>query len=152
MGFFKGIGKFIKKNVNIKTAIKTVGKAGALLPGVGGVIGGTIGQLQDAHYAKKEQREAEAQALVEQASQNMGQATGTIAGQFLSKTAQNAYANASEEVKAGLGKVGANVADHTIKEWFKKHWKLIVGFAVGLPLLIWGAKKAFAKKTRYRRK
>jgi hypothetical protein len=136
MGFFKGIGKFIKKNVNIKTAIKGVGQAGSLIPGVGGVVAGTIGQLQDAHYAKKEQRQAEANALVEQAAQNLGSAGGTIAGQFASKTLQNAYANASDEVKAGLGKVGANVADHTIKEWFKKHWKLVVGLGLGIPLII----------------
>lgn len=145
MGFFKGIGKFIKKNVNIKTAIKGVGQLGSSIPGVGGVIAGTIGQLQDAHYAKKEAREQEAQLLAEQAGANLGNAGGTIAGQVLSTALQNGYTKASDEVKSGLGKVGANVADHTIKEWIKKHKWLLVGVGLGLPLVIWGAVKLFRR-------
>lgn len=136
MGFFKGIGKLIKKNVNFKTLVKVGAQGLGTLPGVGGVAGGVISNLQDAHEAKRAQRSDEAQMKLQQASSGAGKAVGSLAGQFASQTLQKAYDQAGNEIKDGIGKVGAEVANSSIKQWFKKHWKAVGGIVVGLVAVI----------------
>lgn len=136
MGFFKGIGRLIKKNVNFHTLVKVGGQALGSLPGIGGLAGGVISNLQDAHDAKKQQRNDEADQYVQNASASAGRGLGTIGGKFASQTLQKAYATAGDEVKDGLGKVGSEVANSTIKQWFKKHWKAVAGIGVGTVTVI----------------
>jgi hypothetical protein len=132
MSFFKGLSKVVKKNVNFKTLVKVAGKASSLIPGVGGQVSEVVSGMQQAHQEKKAGRQAEAQALVEQAAQTAGNALGSNAGKFISKTAKVAYDTAGNEVKEGAGKVGASVVDSTIKEWFKKHWWHVLAVIAGL--------------------
>ncbi|MGL2964654.1 hypothetical protein ACSVH2_12600 [Flavobacterium sp. RSB2_4_14] len=147
MSFFKGIGKMIKKNVNFHTLVKVAGQGLSMVPGVGGVAGGVIQNLQEAHDAKKQANEEQAQQAIQEAANQAGTAGGTIAGQFITKTMTKAYDSAGAEIKTGLGKVGAEVANSTIKEWFKKHWKAVVGGVVGLVVVIVGAVKIFGHKS-----
>jgi uncharacterized protein YjbJ (UPF0337 family) len=132
MSFFSGAKKMIKKNVNFKTLVKVGTMASGLVPVIGGSLQTTMGSLVDAHNAKKAGRQAEAQAKLQEAADTAGNAIGSNAATFISKTAKKAYDTASEEVKAGAGQVGASVLDSTINEWFKNHWKLIAGIAGGL--------------------
>lgn len=155
MGFFKGIGKMIKKNVNFKTLVKVGAQGLGTLPGVGGIAGGVISNLQDAHEAKRAHNAEVAQAKLEQASNSAGGALGSLGGKFASQTLQKAYDTAGNEVKDGLGKVGAEVANSTIKQWFKKHWKAVVGILAGVITIIVVAVRWFGhkghKKPTYRR-
>ena len=136
MSFFKGIGKLIKKNVNFHTLVKVAGQGLSFVPGVGGVAGGVISSLQEAHDAKRANNEAQTQQALENASTQAGNAGGTIAGQFISKTMQKSYDSAGSEIKIGMGKIGSEIANSTIKQWFKKHWKAVAGGLAGLLLLI----------------
>ena len=155
MSFFKGIGKMIKKNVNFHTLVKVAGQGLTMLPGVGGIAGGVVQNLQEAHDAKKQMNNEASQQAIQNASTLAGQAGGTIAGQFASQTMQKAYDSAGNEIKQGIGKVGAEVANSSIKEWFKKHWKAVAGGVAGLIVLIVVAVRAFghrgAKKPAFRR-
>jgi hypothetical protein len=154
MGFFKGIGNMIKRNVNFHTLVKVAGQGLSMVPGVGGIAGGVIQNLQEAHDAKKQMDEEQSQAAIEQAAQSAGNAGGTIAGQFISKTMAKAYDSAGVEVKQGIGKVGSEVANSAIKEWFKKHWKAVAGGVVGLAVIIFTAVKLghrVHKKPTFRR-
>ena len=135
MSFFKGLTKVVKKNVNFKTFVKVAGKAAAFIPVVGATAGSVVEGLQASHSAKKQGRQAEAEALVEQSANQAGTAVGTIAGQFASKTASQAYRTASDSFKEGTGQVGAQIVDSTISEWFKKH-KTKVFIALG-GLFLW---------------
>jgi len=146
MGFFKGIGKMIKKNVNFHTLVKVGAQGLSMVPGVGGIAGGVIQNLQDAHDAKKAANDEQAQIALDNASTQAGNAIGTNAGKFLAKTAQKAYDAAGNEIQSGLGKVGAEVANQSIKEWFKAHWKAVAGGVVGLVVIIVGANRLFAHK------
>lgn len=148
MGFFKGIGKMIKKNVNFKTLVKTAGQGLSFVPGVGGIAGQVITDLQSAHEAKRAGQAEQAQEYTASAAQKVGKKVGSIAGQFGSQVLNNTLNSAGEEINVGLGKLGANVADNAIKEWFKKHWKTLVGGVVGVVALVFLAKRFMGNKRR----
>lgn len=135
MSFFKGISSSVNKNVSFHNLVKVVGKGASFVPGVGGVASNVVETMQSAHDAKKANRRAEAQALVESAGNQAGAYVGTQAGQFVAVAGNRALESANKEVKEGLGKAGASVADMGIKEWFKKHWWHVGAVLLGLFLL-----------------
>ncbi|MBB4803904.1 hypothetical protein HNP37_003984 [Flavobacterium nitrogenifigens] len=146
MGFFKNIGKAIKKNVSFKNLVKVATPIMGAIPIVGGTVQNISQKLQDAHEAKKEAQnaqneydrqvaEANAEALRLQALQTAGQTVGAVAGagtQIFSKAVtEGAYAGLGAGTQQGLGTVGAEIADSTISAWFKKHWKhILIGLSV----------------------
>ncbi|OXA95985.1 hypothetical protein B0A75_18135 [Flavobacterium oncorhynchi] len=146
MGFFKNIGKAIKKNVSFKNLVKIATPIMGAIPIVGGAVQNVSQKLQDAHQAKKDAQnaqneydrqvaEANALALQQQAYQTAGQTIGAGvnagASMFAKGVTEGMYAGASTGVKEGLGTVGAEVADSTIKAWFKKHWKhILIGLSI----------------------
>lgn len=146
MGFFKNIGKAIKKNVSFKNLVKVATPVLGALPFVGGTVQNVVGGLSAAHEEKKaaeraqseydrQVAEANAQALQQQTLAYAGQAVGAIAGAgaglFSKGVTEGVYNGASQGVKDGLGTVGASVADSTIKAWFTKHWKhILIGLSV----------------------
>ena len=153
MGFFKKIGKAIKKNVSFKNLVKIATPIMGAIPIVGGSLQNISEGAQAAHQAKKDARdaqneydrqvaEAKAQALEQQAYTTAGQTVGAVANaggnMFAKAVTEGAYAGLSNGAKQGLGTVGAEVADHTLAAWFKKHWKhiLIALSVVGLILLL----------------
>lgn len=128
MSFFKGIKSGIKKNVSFHNLVKVVGKASSFIPGVGGLTSNVVETMQSAHDAKKANRREEAKMLVDNASSQVGDYAGTQAGQFISNAGNKALDSANYQIKQGLGKAGASVADMSIKEWFKMHWlHLVIG-------------------------
>lgn len=135
MGFFKKIGQGIKratKQISFHNAVKL---ASVAVPGIGGSI---IAQLQEAHDAKKAQNEAEAQQALDNAAANTNtlvQDFGTKVVSGLPSTTKNVLANA-----------GSDVADATIKVWFKKHWKAVTGIAVGVLAVIFTVVKLGHRK------
>lgn len=129
MGFFKNIGSMIKRNVNFHTLVKVAGQGVSMLPGVGGLAGGVIQNLQAAHDAKLEQNEADSQQAIADAAAN----TNTIASQYASQVVKGLPAAAQK----GIANAGADVADATITVWFKRNWKKVVGGAVAFFALIW---------------
>jgi hypothetical protein len=146
MGFFKNIGKAIKKNVSFKNLVKVATPIMGAIPIVGGTVQNVSQKLQDAHQAKKDAQnaqneydkqvaEANAIALQNQAYQTAGQAVGAVAnsgGQIFAKAVtEGAYAGLGTGAQQGLGTVGAEIADSTITAWFKKHWKhILIGLSV----------------------
>lgn len=152
MGFFKNIGKAIKKGVK-QISLKNVVKVASSFDPTG-IVGG----IQQAHEIKKQERAEQdaarkeelayqAQVLAEQAAQKVGTVTGTLAGQFGKTVLQETYNGLDKGFKAGAGVVAANVADEGIKAWFKKHWqKLAIG--VGALVAVVLAWRYFRKPKR----
>ncbi|MEA9415919.1 hypothetical protein [Flavobacterium sp. PL02] len=146
MGFFKKIGKAIKKNVSFKNLVKVATPIMGAIPFAGGMIQNTVEGFSAAHQAKKDAQnaqneydrqvaEANAEALRQQtlayAGQNVGAIVGSGAQSFAKGITEGIYNGASTGVKQGLGTVGAEVADHTISAWFKKHWKhILIGLSI----------------------
>lgn len=134
MGFFKNIGKAIKKGVkqiSFKNAVKVVS---SLDPS--GIIGG----ISQAHELEKQakaeanaQKAYEAQILAQEAAAKVGTVTGTLAGQVGKTILEETYNGMNAGFKQGAGVVAANVADEGIKAWFKKHWKKL---AIGVGALV----------------
>lgn len=146
MGFFKNIGKGIKKNVSFKNLVKVATPIMGAIPIVGGTVQNISQKLQDANQAKKdaqnaqneydrqvaEAREAELKA---QAYATAGNTVGAVVNSgaqlFAKGVTEGAYAGLSTGAQQGLGTVGAEVADRTIAAWFKKHWKhILIGLGV----------------------
>lgn len=153
MGFFKSIGKAVKKNVSFKNLVKVATPLMGAIPFAGGTLQSIATNASAAHEAKKDAQNAqneydrqvaEQNALVaqQQVYQNAGKMVGAIAGAggqiFTQAVTEGAYAGISTGAKNGLGIVGAEVADSTISAWFKKHWKhILIGLSViGLIYLI----------------
>lgn len=153
MGFFKNIGKAIKKNVSFKNLVKVATPIMGAIPFVGGTVQNISEKLQESHEAKKAQQNAQneydrqvaeqqAQFAQQQAYQLAGQTVGAVANAgsqlFAKSVTEGAYAGLSTGSKQGLGTVGAEIADSTITAWFKKHWKhILIGLSViGLIYLI----------------
>ncbi|WP_286968249.1 hypothetical protein [Flavobacterium sp. UBA4854] len=146
MGFFKSIGKAIKKNVSFKNLVKVATPIMGAIPIVGGAVQNISQNLQDSHEAKKAAQNAQneydrqvaeqlAQQKANEAYQIAGQTVGAVAnsgGQIFAKAVtEGAYAGLGTGAQQGLGTVGAEVADSTIKAWFKKHWKhILIGLSV----------------------
>ncbi|SHL70519.1 hypothetical protein [Flavobacterium saccharophilum] len=142
MGFFKNIGKAIKKNVSFKNLVKVATPIMGAIPFVGGTVQNISEGLQASHEAKKQaQAQNNAQAAYDaeqlrlQTLQYAGQQVGAIANagsqMFAKGITEGAYAGTSSGIKDGLGTVGAEVADSTIKAWFLKHWKhILIGLSI----------------------
>ena len=156
MSFYKGIAQAVKKNVSFKNLVKIGTMASAYIPMVGPSVQGVMSGMSAAHESKKQGKKAQAQAQIEQASQIASQAIVSNGAQFLNKTAKKVYDSAPQAIQEGAGQVGASVIDSSIKEWFKEHWKLLVGITVGIIGLIFivpmlkGSNRRPALKTRYR--
>jgi hypothetical protein len=139
MGFFKKIGTAIKKNVSFKNLVKVATPLLGAIPIAGGFVQNTVQGLSDANQAKKDaknaQQQADAQAQQNQvlayAGQNIGAVANAGASMFAKGVTEGAYAGVNTGVTTGLGVVGADVADSTIKAWFTKHWKhILIGLSV----------------------
>lgn len=152
MGFFSGIGNLIKKNVNFHTLVKVAGQAASFIPVVGSQVGGVIQGLQDAHDAKIQQREADAQQALADAGANAGQAGGILAGNFAKNAIPNFVQGASAGTKEGIATAGSTVANMTIKQWFKDHWQAVVGGTIGLITVIVISVRMFGHHGAHHRK
>ena len=142
MGFFKKIGKAIKKNVSFKNLVKIATPVMGAIPFVGGQVQNISEGLQASHEAKKQAKrdnDAQALAMAEQQQQQIlsyaGQSAGAVVGAgaqtFFQGVTEGAYNGTSKGVKQGLGTVGADIADSTLMAWLKKHWKhLLIGLGV----------------------
>lgn len=109
MGFFKKIGKTIKKatkQISLKNAIK-----------IGGMFDptGLVSGIQDAHYAKKAGDAERANEMAMQAGQNAVQ------------YATNNNTIFGSAVKGVTGQIGATAVDNTASVWLKNNWwKLLI--------------------------
>lgn len=146
MGFFKSIGKAIKKNVSFKNLVKVATPIMGAIPFAGGALQSISENAQASHQAKKDAKNAQneydrqvaeqqAQLAQQNAYQTAGQLVGSVAQagtQIFSKAVtEGAYAGLGTGSQQGLGTIGAEVADSTIKAWFKKHWKhILIGLSV----------------------
>lgn len=149
MGFFKKIGKAIKKNVSFKNLVKVATPLMGAIPIAGGLVQSISENAQAAHQAKKDAEalkaqgdyqaaqdaEMRAQALQVQVASATSAGLGAVANagsQMLAKgISEGAWAGTSTGVKQTLGNVGADIADNTITAWFKKHWKhILIGLTV----------------------
>jgi len=149
MGFFKNIGKSIKK-VTKQISFKNVVKLGAMaVPGIGGSI---IGNLQAQHEQKKADAQAQADANRAQAEYNAVQTKLALDSSLLTNTANGTTSNpnigqiligAAGGALAGAGgvlapsqttgQIGASAVDSTISEWFKKH---IMHIGIGVSVIV----------------
>jgi hypothetical protein len=131
MGFFRKIGKGIKKatkQISIKNAIKLAGNAVSTLPGVGGVVGSAILNAQDAREAKKQQQQANYETAMTKFQDNTQEVGKTLASQGV----QSLWNGANEGFKDGTQKVGANIIQGSLMQWFKKYWYIPVSIIVTL--------------------
>lgn len=181
MGFFKNIGKTIKKatkQISLKNVVKI---ASSFDPS--GIAGGVVASIQakkdekkalaeqqkaqleyDKQVAANNAAEAEKQRqIMEQASQNaeyqrmivasntqaiggkIGVIAGSIGGDIGKAAIQSATDNINADLKTGLAKAGATMANQTMNEWLKMHWwKVLIGVVAigfGLRMLIGGSRR-----------
>lgn len=118
MGFFKKIGKAIKKatkQISIKNAVK-----------IGGMLDptGLVSGLQDAHYAKKA---GDAEAAAQMAQE---------AGQNAIRYATSNQTILGSAINGATGQVGASVVDNTVNTWLKANWWKLLFPIVGIFLLV----------------
>lgn len=140
MGFFKKIGRGIKKGskqISFKNAVKLAGNVASSLPGIGGIAGSAILSAQDAHYAKKAQAQAENEAKAQAANEallnaqgNLNNATNLIGQSIGSGALNSAWGGVNQGIKTGVSKVGADVMQASLMTWLKKHWYMVVGALV----------------------
>lgn len=152
MGFFKNIGKAIKKNVNLKGVLKIATPIAGMIPYVGGMAQNLLQGVQDKAAAKKAEKEAQneydrqvaqqqQQMAQNQVNQNLGQmayiassSTMDVLGNAIVKGANDGLSNGFTK---GSGEIGATVVTSTLKVWFQRNWKIVAGSVAGLIALIW---------------
>jgi hypothetical protein len=159
MGFFKNIGKTIKKaskQISFKNAVKLAGSAVSSLPGIGGIAGSAILSAQDAHYAKKAQAQADNEAQAQAANEaynnaqtNLNDSVNTIGQSIGGQAITNAWYGVNQGVKTGASNVGADVMQGSIMAWLKKRWYMVAGLLVAIFVVI---KLASPKTSSYRRR
>jgi len=157
MGFFKKLGKGLKKNISFKNLVKVVGKAATFVPVVGDMAGGIIEGAQAAHYAKKEQRQAEAEAAAMMNQQPKGiintmEAKNNPTFMDILQGAGGGALTGAGQVLAGsstAGTAGATLVDSTLSEWFKKNWmKVVVGAGALFGLIFFAIRSGNGRKRR----
>ncbi|KRD57701.1 hypothetical protein ASE40_15160 [Flavobacterium sp. Root935] len=141
MGFFKKIGTAIKKNVSFKNLVKVATPIMGAIPFVGGTVQNISQNLQDAHEAKKANKQAEEEYNKQMALNTASQAVGAVANagsQIFAKAVTTGINDGlSTGFVQGSGQVGATVVSSTIKVWFQRNWKIVLGAVAGLIALIW---------------
>ncbi|MCV9934396.1 hypothetical protein OIU80_19120 [Flavobacterium sp. LS1R47] len=151
MGFFKKIGQSIKKNVSFKNLVKVATTAVGFVPGVGVIAQNVMGKITDAVETKKMAKEAEAQgkqaeadywnAQTEALKQSTANTVGAVAGSGANIFGKAVMSGVNDGLSTGLvqgsGQLGATVLSSTIKIWFQRNWKIVIGAVVGLIALIW---------------
>ncbi|MBP1224494.1 hypothetical protein [Flavobacterium sp. 1355] len=141
MGFFKKIGTAIKKNVSFKNLVKVATPIMGAIPFVGGTVQNISQNLQDAHEAKKANKQAEEEYNKQMALSTASQAVGAVANagsQIFAKAVTTGINDGlSTGFVQGSGQVGATVVSSTIKVWFQRNWKIVLGAVAGLIALIW---------------
>lgn len=170
MGILKKIGKSLKKVANLKTLVKTVGAVASVVPIGGTLVSKGIDIAQKAVAARAKQKEAErqndyqaahdaqmqAQALEQQAQQlglNTVQATASSTAKLLSgAVVDGALQGVSQSAVNGLGNLGSQVVDSTLKQWFKKNWMYLTGGLVAFFALIWFMRRGANNSPRARKR
>jgi len=151
MGFFKKIGQSIKKNVSFKNLVKVATTAVGFVPGVGGIAQQVIGKVTDAVEAKKMAKQAEAEGKQAEADywnaqtkaleQSTANTAGAVAGAGANIFGKAVVGGINDGLSAGAvqgaGQLGATVVSSTIKVWFQRNWKIVLGAVAGLIALIW---------------
>ncbi|MBO9584663.1 MAG: hypothetical protein J7574_10945 [Flavobacterium sp.] len=141
MGFFKKIGTAIKKNVSFKNLVKVATPIMGAIPFVGGTVQNISQNLQDAHEAKKANKQAEEEYNKQLALNSASNAVGAVANAGSQIFAKAITTGVNDGLSAGFvegtGQVGATVVSSTIKVWFQRNWKIVVGAVAGLIALIW---------------
>lgn len=149
MGFFKNVGKTLKKNISFKNLVKVATKASGFIPGVGGVVQEQMQALTQANEAKKEakraqqqgnielaqQKQAEADLLTASVGKTVGSMSKSISAQIATATLDEAKQGITDGTMKTAGNLGADLVNSTIKEWFNRNWKIVLGSIVGLFLL-----------------
>lgn len=159
MGFFKNIGKTIKKatkQISFKNAVKLAGNVASSLPGIGGIAGSAILSAQDAHYAKKAQaqadNDAQAQAATEaynNAQGKLNDAVGSIGQSIGGQAVSNAWGGVNQGIKTGASNVGADVMQGSIMTWLKKRWYMVLGALILIFFVIRFATRKPSTRRRY---
>lgn len=150
MGFFKNVGKFVKKatkQVSFKNLVKVAGKFDPT-----GIVSG----MQASHEANKQERaqaQADAKALAEYNAtlqrENVGIkdiANGALGGALTG--AGNVLAGTPQ-----AGQIGSTLVDNTANAWLKKNWLKLVGGILGTVTVVFVFVKMLgSKKPTYRRR
>ena len=148
MGFFKKIGTAIKKNVSFKNLVKIATPIMGAIPFVGGMAQNITQGLSEAHEAKKQakaqgdaQKAYDAQVLQQQTMAYAGSQVGAVANAGANMFAKGVLQGVNDGLSAGVveggGQIGATMVTSTLKAWFTKNWKIVVGAVAGLIALIW---------------
>lgn len=141
MGFFKKIGSAIKKNVSFKNLVKVATPIMGAIPFVGSAVQGLSQNLQDAHEAKKANNAAQAEYNNQVALATAGQTVGAVAGAGANIFGQAVMTGVNDGLSSGFvkgsGQIGSTIVSSTIKVWFQKNWKILLGAVAGLIALIW---------------
>ena len=141
MGFFKKIGAAIKKNVSFKNLVKVATPIMGAIPFVGGTVQNISQNLQDAHEAKKANNAAQAEYNNQQALALASQTASAVANAGANVFGKAVMTGVNDGLSAGFvegsGQVGSTIVSSTIKVWFNKNWKIVLGAVAGLIALIW---------------
>lgn len=141
MGFFKKIGASIKKNVSFKNLVKVATPIMGAIPFVGGTVQSISQNLQDAHEAKKANNAAQAEYNNQQALAIASQTANAVANAGANMFGKAVMTGVNDGLSTGFvegsGQVGSTIVTSTIKVWFQRNWKIVIGAVAGLIALIW---------------
>ncbi|OCB78821.1 hypothetical protein [Flavobacterium crassostreae] len=150
MGFFKKIGKSIKKNVSFKNFAKIATPALGVIPGFGGVLQSTAQNLQDQAQAKRDQRAYDAEILRQQNNHDINQVTKVVTSSAVEMLGgaviDGAIDGMNQGTKKALSKGGSSLIDMSIKEWFSQHWKQLAIAILTLGIAIYFIRKNAKKQ------
>lgn len=131
MGFFKNIGKGIKKGLK-QVSFKNLVKVGSMVDPTG-----LVGGMQEAHYAKKEAQAQEAQGNAQMADyyNQQAQVKSAQAGANLASYVTT-RSNVQSALNGAIGQAGADVVDMTFMATLKRHWQKVAIAVGGLVVLV----------------
>ncbi|MFV8344586.1 hypothetical protein [Flavobacterium sp. ZB4P13] len=136
-----------------------------MIPIAGGLAQNIVEGASAAHEAKKQAKlaeqqgklelaqayEAQAQALAQQSGAVVGQQAGSVFKAFSKGATNEMIAQTSQATKEVAGNIGAELADQSIKSWFKKHMTAIIVGGVALIGLavVWFKKSGHPSQKRW---
>lgn len=159
MGFFKKIGKAIKKNVSFKNLVKIGTPLLGAIPIAGGMAQSLVSNMSEQHEANKQARQqelAQRQAQEEyNASLSASKKQNPNIGEILIGGAGGALTGMGG-VLAGsqaVGQIGATAVTNTTNTWLKQNWLKLVGGILGTVTVVFVFVKMLGgRKTPYRRR
>lgn len=135
-----GMFSKLKKKINLRNLVKTVGAVGSFVPVVGKFADKGVQIFNKVDQKRQAQKYAQAQANIQAVAESGGSSavasmmkSDPNIGDILMGGAGGALAGMGQVLGGSTtaGQAGASVVQNTLKEWFKQHWwKVAIGVTI----------------------